>query len=147
MRESYMGAGEKQQNEGGEEGHGDGRERRDGLREVRMGRGWEGSFGTAFVCAGLLVCARLERRWRSIHDWNDAMLLAAGKIGRRFWVRRERICASFHHDLEKARNSRRRSRMIKVGIEDKESILFQRHAALLVTNNALCLMSGLVSGI
>ena len=28
-----------------------------------------------------------------------------------------------------------------------KSILFQRHAALLVTNNALCLMSGLVSGI
>ena len=27
-----------------------------------------------------------------------------------------------------------------------KSILFQRHAALLVTNNALCLMSGLVSG-
>ena len=28
-----------------------------------------------------------------------------------------------------------------------KSTLFQRHAALLVTNNALCLMSGLVSGI
>ena len=28
-----------------------------------------------------------------------------------------------------------------------KSILFQRHAALLVTNNALCLISGLVSGI
>ena len=28
-----------------------------------------------------------------------------------------------------------------------KSILFRRHAALLVTNNALCLMSGLVSGI
>ena len=28
-----------------------------------------------------------------------------------------------------------------------ESILFQRHAALLVKNNAFCLMSGLVSGI
>ena len=28
-----------------------------------------------------------------------------------------------------------------------KSILFQRHAALLVTNNALCLMSGLVSAI
>ena len=28
-----------------------------------------------------------------------------------------------------------------------KSILFQRHAALRVTNNALCLMSGLVSGI
>ena len=28
-----------------------------------------------------------------------------------------------------------------------KSILFQRHAALLVTNNALCLMSGLLSGI
>ena len=28
-----------------------------------------------------------------------------------------------------------------------KSIMFQRHAALLVTNNALCLMSGLVSGI
>ena len=28
-----------------------------------------------------------------------------------------------------------------------KSILFQRHAALLVTNNPLCLMSGLVSGI
>ena len=28
-----------------------------------------------------------------------------------------------------------------------KSILFQRHAALLVTNNTLCLMSGLVSGI
>ena len=28
-----------------------------------------------------------------------------------------------------------------------KGILFQRHAALLVTNNALCLMSGLVSGI
>ena len=28
-----------------------------------------------------------------------------------------------------------------------KSDLFQRHAALLVTNNALCLMSGLVSGI
>ena len=28
-----------------------------------------------------------------------------------------------------------------------KSILFQRHAALLVTNNALCLMSGLASGI
>ena len=28
-----------------------------------------------------------------------------------------------------------------------KSILFQQHAALLVTNNALCLMSGLVSGI
>ena len=28
-----------------------------------------------------------------------------------------------------------------------QAILFQRHAALHVTNNALCLMSGLVSGI
>ena len=28
-----------------------------------------------------------------------------------------------------------------------KSILFQRHAALLATNNALCLMTGLVSGI
>ena len=28
-----------------------------------------------------------------------------------------------------------------------KSILFQRHAAFLVTNNALCLMSGLLSGI
>ena len=28
-----------------------------------------------------------------------------------------------------------------------KSILFQRHAALLVTNNALCLMSGLLSDI
>ena len=28
-----------------------------------------------------------------------------------------------------------------------KSILFRRHAALLVTNSALCLMSGLVSGI
>ena len=28
-----------------------------------------------------------------------------------------------------------------------KSILFQRHAALLVTNNARCLVSGLVSGI
>ena len=36
----------------------------------------------------------------------------------------------------------------KVSAAPQESlILFQRHAALLVNNNALCLMSGVVSGI